>query len=88
MKFTRLALSAAVLVAMAPMALADSVQGKVVAYDRKANVVVLEDRTVYSLANYDAPVLAELKAGDQVTIEFEGEGEDGYGLVVELEVAN
>ena len=88
MKITRLALSAAVLLATAPMALADSVEGKIVAFDRKAHVLVMEDRTIYSLAKYDAPVLTELKAGDMVKIDFEGEGEDGYGIVTSIEVKN
>ena len=88
MKITHLALSAAVLMATAPMALADSVEGKIVAYDRKAHVLVMEDRTIYSLTKYDAPILGDLKAGDNVKIEFQGEGEDGYGLVTSIEVKN
>ena len=88
MKITQFAFSAAVLIATAPLAFADTVEGKIVAYDRKAHVLVMEDRTIYSLTNYDAPVLAELKAGDNVKIEFQGEGEDGYGLVTSVEVKN
>lgn len=77
-------LCTATVLATATVSLADSVSGKILAYDRKAQILVMEDRSVYSLAGYDAPLLADLKAGDMVRIESKGEGEDGYGLVTEI----
>lgn len=74
--------------AMAPASFADTIEGKVVAYDRKAQLIVMEDRSIYSLAGYDAPLLTELAAGDMVVIETKGEGEDGYGLVTEIALQN
>lgn len=81
-------LCTAAIVATASMSHADTIEGKVVAYDRKAQLLVMEDRSIYSLAGYDAPLLAELEAGDMVLIETKGEGEDGYGLVTEITVQN
>lgn len=82
------ALCIATISAMASASFSDTISGKIIAYDRKAEVVVMEDRSVYSLADYDAPVLAELQAGDIVKIETTGEGEDGYGLVTEITIQN
>ena len=88
MKIVGPALVTMMALAMASVSFADTVTGKVVAYDRKAQVVVMEDRSIYSLANYDAPILSELEAGDTVKIETTGEGEDGYGLVTEVTITN
>ena len=74
--------------AMASLSFADTIEGKIVAYDRKAQLIVMEDRSIYSLAGYDAPLLAELEAGDMVSIETEGGGEDGYGIVTEITLQN
>ncbi len=88
MRLIRPALIAAMLLGIAPQALADTIEGTIVAYDRKAQVIVLKDNSIYSLRKFDAPILAELKAGDKVKIETAGEGEDGYGLVKEIAIQN
>ncbi len=74
-------LLAAVLAATAALpALADQTEGVVVAFDRKANVIVLEDMTIWPLPSGDtAP--ADLVAGDHILIQFQGAGENGVGAV-------
>ena len=78
-------LSAAALLAAAP-ALADVVSGAVIAYDRKARIIVLADKTVFTLAAGDAEAPEGLKAGDVVTITYESLGEDGYGVIEAIAV--
>lgn len=67
--------------------LADSVTDTVLAFDRKANLIVLEDKTVFTLAQGDAVAPDGLKAGDVVTITYDSLGEDGYGVVTSITVS-
>ena len=71
----RTLLSAALLLAAAP-AFADEVTGTILAYDRVAGVIVLDDKTIWSLELMDT-VPVGLMAGDTVDIAFETAGEDG-----------
>ena len=63
-------LSTAALLFAAP-AMADTVSGTVLAFDRVAQVIVLEDKSVWSLADGGAAAPEGLVAGDTVTIEFQ-----------------
>lgn len=66
------------LAALAPVvAIADETAGTVLAYDRVANVIVLEDKSVWSLETL-AEVPAELAAGQHVTIDFKSNGDNGW----------
>ena len=67
-------------------ALADSTSGKILAYDRKAQLIVLEDKTVWSLDGSEAAAPDALKAGDEVEIDFESEGEDGISKIESIKL--
>lgn len=75
----------ATIFAAAP-ALADSVTGTVLAFDRKANLIILGDKTVFTLANGDAEVPEGLKSGDVVKIVYDSLGEDGYGVITSITI--
>ena len=72
-----LALSAAATTALAQ----DVVEGTVLAYDRKANLIVLQDKSVFPLASLQGEVPDGLAAGDQIEIAFESNEDDGIYLV-------
>ncbi len=65
----------------------DSVEGTVVAFDRKANRLVLSDRTAWSLEGIKHAPPAALKAGDRIEIEYESD-EDGILVVHEIKILN
>ena len=61
-----------------PNALAqDITEAKVLAYDRKANVLVLTDRSVFPLEKMESAVPEGLKAGDRVEIQYDSHEDDG-----------
>ncbi len=63
------------LAAAAP-ASADETTGRILAYDRLANVLVMADRTVWTLPA-DLLVPADMEAGDRVRMVYGTAGEDG-----------
>lgn len=65
-------------------AFADIQIGKVAAYDRVAKLLVMEDKTIFTLEDFKGEVPADLQAGDQVEIDTSGGGEDGYGVVLSI----
>ncbi len=65
----------------------DSVEGIVLAFDRKANRLVLADRTAWSLEGIKSSPPAALKSGDRVEIEYESD-EDGVLVVHEIKILN
>ena len=73
-------IAAALLAVTAVPAFADSTQGTVLAYDRVANVIVLEDKTVWSLETLKI-VPEGLKAGDMVEINFTSNADNGWGRI-------
>lgn len=75
-RFTLAALAAS----LAVPALADTTEGLVLAYDRAAQILVLADKTVWTLPG-DLAVPANLGHGDRVFLEFTSQGEDGMGPV-------
>ena len=62
--------------ALSTAAFADQTTGEVVAYDRLANVIVLKDKSLWTL---DAKTLvqSDLKAGDRITLTFVSDGDNG-----------
>lgn len=58
----------------------DSSNGTILAFDRKANTLVLSDRTVWPLELLKSPLAAELKTGDHVVILYESD-EDGISSI-------
>lgn len=76
--------AAALLLTAAPV-LADETTGTVLAYDRKAGVIVLTDKTVFSLELLGNTPVADLVAGDKVKIVYEAAGEDGMTAITAID---
>ncbi|WP_089231776.1 hypothetical protein [Tropicimonas sediminicola] len=74
----RLLLASALVTLTVMPAAADETEGLILAYDRVANILVLEDLTVWPIAA-DVAVPEDLQAGDRVTIDFRSDGENGVG---------
>ena len=71
-----------VLALLASPALADEVTGKIVAYDRQANIIVFEDHSIWELGALMVP--GDLTAGDTVTLVFTSNGDSGIGKAQSL----
>ena len=77
-------IAAAVMFAAASPAFADFTEGKVLAYDRVARIVVMEDHTVWQLS--DKTIVPEgLVAGEEIRIDFTARGENGVESVETIE---
>ena len=63
-------------------ALAETTEGTVLAFDRLAGRLVLDDKTVWSLGK--ALVPADLAAGDTVTIDYVAGGDEGIRSVTSV----
>jgi hypothetical protein len=83
----RLPLIAALSIAAAVPAFADETQGKIVAFDRVAHILVLSDMTVWTL-DPALTVPENLAAGDTIEIVYEGKADDGIGAVTALTRTN
>ena len=59
---------------------ADAIDGTVLVYDRKANLLVLTDRTVWALEMLKTPLPAGIEAGSRVHIEYESD-EEGVSAI-------
>jgi hypothetical protein len=77
-------LVAAMLSSAAAPAIADSVTGIIVAYDRVDAVIVLTDKTIWNLVPKDFPVPENLVAGERVRIDFVSNGDSGLGKVIAI----
>lgn len=71
---------------LASPALADSTSGVVVAFDRVDHVLILDDKTVWDLSPAGDLVPEGLRAGDQVTIEYNSAGDSGVGKITAITV--
>lgn len=60
---------------------ADLLDGTVLAYDRKARIIVLADKSVMPLANLQGEMPEDLVAGDRIEISFESNEDDGIYVV-------
>ncbi|SDY49374.1 hypothetical protein [Citreimonas salinaria] len=78
----RALLLSAALLAAAP-ALADETTGTILAYDRVAGLLVLEDKTVWELSA-SVTVPEDLVAGDRVRMVYTTAGEDGLTSIDSL----
>ena len=65
---------------IAAPAMADTTAGAVLAFDRKAGIIVLTDKTVWTLpAGLAVP--EDLVAGDRVQIDFTMKGDEGVTAI-------
>ena len=71
-------LLASALLAVATPVIADETTGTVLAFDRKAGLIVMADKTVFSLELLGETPVEDLVAGDKVTVTYESAGEDGF----------
>ena len=65
----------------ATSALADELEGTVLAYDRVANVLVMRDRTVIPLETFAGEMPEDLVAGDRVALRFDSNEDTGISMV-------
>ena len=63
----------------------DRTDGVVLAFDRKANMMILEDKTAWSLDALETPLPASIKAGDRIRIEYESD-EEGIAKINEIRI--
>lgn len=73
---TRIGMGAALAFFTALPTLADETQGHVLAYDRKAGIIILTDKTVWELPE-DITLPEDVGKGDRLLFEYETAGEDG-----------
>lgn len=78
------ALAAALAIFVAAPALADSTEGTILAFDRQADLLVMEDKTIWAL-NPNTLIPADLAAGDRIRITYTSAGDDGVISVDTLE---
>lgn len=64
---------------------ADVTDGTVLAHDRKANILVLSDKTVWALEALKSTLPAGLKAGDRITIEYQSD-EEGVSEIYNIKI--
>lgn len=70
-----------------PAGAADTLSGEVLAHDRVAHVIVLEDKSVVTYNPAKVTVPETLAAGDQVEISFTG-GEGERGTILSITIAD
>ena len=68
---------------IASPAFADEASGKIVAFDRVANVIVLDDKTIWPLGEA-TETSADLVAGDEVTIVYTGSEDAGVDKITSV----
>ncbi len=71
----RIVSAVALAAALVTPALADQTDGIVASFDGRTGVLVMDDRTVWTLPAASLPV--DLTVGARIRIEFEGLGENG-----------
>jgi hypothetical protein len=69
---------------LATPTLADETSGTVLAFDRVDNVIVLENKTVFTVPNPDV-IPADLKAGEKIKIVYKSDGDNGLTKVFSIE---
>jgi hypothetical protein len=59
----------------------DVSEGTVLAFDRKANVLIFTDKTVWPLEKLVSALPADLNAGDRVRIQYDSNEDDGITAI-------
>lgn len=76
----RILLASALLAAATPV-MADETTGTVLAFDRVAGIIVMDDKTVFSLELLGDVPVEDLVAGDKVTVIYESAGDNGIAKI-------
>lgn len=76
----------ALFLAATPVVAQDISEGTVLAYDRKANILVLTDRSVFPLEKLEGEPPAGLKSGDRVQINYDSNEDDGIVRIFTISI--
>jgi len=79
----RVILAVLALVSSTVPAFADQVVGTILAFDRVDHIIVLDDKTIWTIAA-DFVLPDGLAAGDSITIDFQGAAENGIGKILTI----
>lgn len=75
-----------IVAAHTPVAAQDILQSTVLAYDRKANVIVFTDRSVFHLDKLEGSPPENLKAGDRVELTYDSSEEEGVTAIFSVKI--
>ncbi|MDG1861965.1 MAG: hypothetical protein P8J02_01900 [Yoonia sp.] len=79
----RVLLISSALALLAAPAFADNVTGAILAYDRVAHIIVLDDKTIWEIpADFELP--ADLMAGESISIEYRSNDDNGVGKYMSI----
>lgn len=81
-----LILTAAMLLTALQAFAQDMSEGTILAYDRKANVLILTDRSVFPLEKLTSEPPENLKAGDRIHIDYDSNEDDGITAIYSIKV--
>ena len=63
---------------------ADTLEGTVLAYDRKANLIVMHDKSVLPLAKFTGELPEDLVAGDRIEVDYQSNEDEGIYAVSDI----
>ena len=75
-----------ILLVSAQVAAQDMLQGTVLAFDRKANVLVFNDRSGFPLEKLQGSPPPDLQAGDRVEITYDSNEDDGVTAIFSIKL--
>jgi translation initiation factor IF-1 len=81
-------LASGLLIASFSLASADTITGRVIKWDAVTRSIKLDDKSNLAHIPKTVPLRQDLKVGDQVTIEYESEGDNGGGVIYKLTIIN
>ena len=80
-------LIAPALALMSTLAFAQDVaEGTILAFDRKANVIVFSDKSIWDLEKLETALPDNLKAGDRIEITYESNEDEGVTVIHNVKV--
>ena len=80
------ALTLALLLPTSQVYAQDVVEGTVLAFDRRANVIVFTDKSVWPLELLTSPLPQGLKAGDRIEISYQANEDSGITAIERIVV--
>lgn len=64
----------------------DIADGTILAFDRKANVIVFTDKSVWHLEKLETALPDDLNAGDRIEITYESNEDEGVTVIHSVQV--
>ncbi|MDH3217759.1 MAG: hypothetical protein OEN01_16040 [Candidatus Krumholzibacteria bacterium] len=86
MKKSLILFAAAMLFTTSQVRAEDITEGTVLAFDRKANILVFTDKTVWPLEKLKVPLAEDLKAGDRIEVRYDSNEDDGVTAIFSIKV--